>query len=225
MTLRAFLLGVFSVIAFHVVILFCGAGSFIWKEAWLCLISFTIAGTSIAMWLKRQNANLLRGHLTFWKPNEHTQNKAIIIIGVLVYGAFLFIAGIDAVRWQYSDVPEVLKAIGFGMLVISYMISFRAIKENAFLTRTIDIQHERGQRVITTGPYSVVRHPLYAAGILSCVSLSIALGSLLGLLPAAGLAILLAIRITIEERRLRKGFEGYEEYARIVRYRLFPGLW
>jgi len=225
MTIGSILLRVVAGFALHALILFLGAGTFFWREAWLYLGSYIIAGISIVSWLRKNNADLLRERLTFWKLSAQPQDKAILIIGVPVYIAFLLVPGVDAVRWQYSDVPEVLKALAFGILVISYMISFRALKENAFLTRTIDIQHERGHRVITTGPYKVVRHPFYAAGMISFASVSLTLGSWLGLLPAAGLTLLLVARIHVEEKVLRKGLQGYEEYVQTVRYRLIPGVW
>ncbi len=209
----------------HALVLFGGAGTLIWREAWLYLASHTLAGISIAIWLRKNNADLLRERLNFWKPAEDPKDKAILFLGVPLYFIFLLTPGIDAVRWQYSDVPEPVRAIAFGVLVISYMISFRVIKENAFLTRTIEIQHERGHRVVTTGPYSIVRHPLYSTGLLFLVSLSITLGSWLALIPAAGLAILLVVRIHIEEKILCEGLKGYEEYMKVVRFRLLPGVW
>ncbi len=99
------------------------------------------------------------------------------------------------------------------------------MKENTYLSRTVEIQKERGHRVITTGPYKYVRHPMYIGVIMMFFCTSLALGSLFGLIPAFLLTILIIIRTNNEDKMLHKELQGYKEYARKTRYRLLPSVW
>jgi protein-S-isoprenylcysteine O-methyltransferase Ste14 len=99
------------------------------------------------------------------------------------------------------------------------------MRENSFAAPVVKIQRERGQTVITTGPYSIVRHPFYTGALVYLAGTSLLLGSWWGLLAVPAVGVLLAIRIGIEEKALRAGLEGYDDYARRVRYRLIPLVW
>jgi len=102
---------------------------------------------------------------------------------------------------------------------------WRTIAENAFASRWARIQVDRGQRVIMTGPYSFVRHPMYIAIQLLVICIPLQLGSLWGLIPSALICLLFVIRACFEDRMLLEELDGYREYANRVRYRLFPGIW
>jgi protein-S-isoprenylcysteine O-methyltransferase Ste14 len=118
-----------------------------------------------------------------------------------------------------------LNYAGAILIPIGFFIVWLTFRENSFAAPVIKIQKERGQRVISTGPYRIVRHPMYAGGLLYMIGMPLLLGSWLGLLVLPPIFSALSVRIFIEEAALRKGLPGYGDYAARVRYRLIPGLW
>ena len=121
--------------------------------------------------------------------------------------------------------PDALKVVGAVLIPVGFFIVWLTFRENSFAAPVIKIQKERGQHVISTGPYAIVRHPMYAGGALYMIGMPLLLGSGLGLLILPLLLGALSVRIFIEEATLRKGLPGYGEYTRRVRYRLVPGVW
>ncbi|TIU21041.1 MAG: isoprenylcysteine carboxylmethyltransferase family protein, partial [Mesorhizobium sp.] len=111
------------------------------------------------------------------------------------------------------------------VLLVGIWICYLTMLENSFAAPVVKIQDERGQRVITTGPYSYVRHPMYAGAILYFAGTALLLGSWWGLASVLVFIVLLAIRTFIEEKALRAGLRGYDDYAAAVRYRLIPLVW
>ena len=127
--------------------------------------------------------------------------------------------------FRLSQLPVWAQAIGALLIPLSIYVSFLTFRENTFAAPVLKIQRERGQTVVTTGPYSYVRHPMYAGGILMFLGIPLLLGSAYGLALVPVWIVLLSLRIPIEERMLKEKLAGYEEYARRVRYRLVPGIW
>ncbi len=201
----------------HAVVLFAGANSLMWREAWLVLAYLVLSGFSLALWLWRHGSGI-NPVLAMRRPYWSAYRKLFLVVALPIHVTLLIVPGIDAIRWQYSDVPEVVKAIAFGGLVISGIAMLRAIKETTFA-------RAKNNGITASGPYGVVRHPLEAAGILFFATLPISLGSWLGLLPAAGLVILLVARVNIDEKMLRENVSEYQKYTSTVRYRLLPGIW
>jgi protein-S-isoprenylcysteine O-methyltransferase Ste14 len=115
--------------------------------------------------------------------------------------------------------------VGALILLVGTWICYWTMRENSFAAPVVKIQRDRGQTVITTGPYAHVRHPMYGGALLYFVGTSLLLGSWWGLVAVLVLAALLAIRIAIEEKALRAGLQGYDDYAVRVRYRLVPLIW
>jgi protein-S-isoprenylcysteine O-methyltransferase Ste14 len=111
------------------------------------------------------------------------------------------------------------------LIPIGFFIVWLTFRENSFAAPVIKIQEERGQRVISTGPYRIVRHPMYAGATFYMIGMPLLLGSWLGLLVLPVMLAVLTVRIFIEEATLRKGLPGYGEYAARVPYRLIPGVW
>jgi protein-S-isoprenylcysteine O-methyltransferase Ste14 len=139
----------------------------------------------------------------------------------------LIIAGLDRGRMHWSDtVPPWLQAVGFLTMAAGYALVFWAMVVNRFSSSIVRIQSDRGQYVVTSGPYAFIRHPAYAAGILIILASGIALGSWLAaaFLAAIGLPFLLYRAIT-EDRILQRQLPGYADYAQRVRWRLIPGIW
>jgi protein-S-isoprenylcysteine O-methyltransferase Ste14 len=115
--------------------------------------------------------------------------------------------------------------LGFLLFVFSSFLVVWAMVENPFFEPTVRIQEDRGHRVVSTGPYAVVRHPGYLSGILWTSSIPLIIGSLYAFIPAVLYGVLMVLRTHLEDRTLKDELAGYEEYSEKVRYRLFPGIW
>ena len=121
--------------------------------------------------------------------------------------------------------PVALQALGFVMQLLSSGFIMWVMRENSFAAPVVKVQTERGHRVVSTGPYAFVRHPIYSGALLFFVGAALLLGSWWGLAMSLLFAVLFAIRSGIEERALIAGLPGYADYAARVRYRLVPGVW
>ncbi|RLT43999.1 MAG: isoprenylcysteine carboxylmethyltransferase family protein [Chloroflexi bacterium] len=128
-------------------------------------------------------------------------------------------------RFRWSMVPMFVQALGAVGEVVAFAIIGRVFRENTFLAPVVRVQEERGQTVVSTGPYAVVRHPMYAGALILFLATPLLLGSWWGLAAAVALTAAMSLRIPLEERELRRSLPGYAEYALRVRYRLLPGVW
>ena len=204
---------------------FAGAGTFAWPEGWAyIIIQFSIWG-GMTLWMTKNNPELMRVRAELWKRTVKPWDKAIMISLLAGFMLLFLIPGIDAVRYQWSQVPFVFKIIGFVGTIISNGLMFWVIKVNPYSSAAVEIQKERGHKVITTGPYRYVRHPMYVGGILWAASIPLALGSLITFIPVILLTPLLVARTYLEDKTLHKELDGYTAYAEKVKYRLIPGVW
>jgi len=207
------------------VFFFGTAGTFSWPEAWIFIgIQFSWS-TVHALWLMKHNPELLKDRLAIVKKSTKSWDRFIQIVSTPFFLAFLVIPGLDAVRFQWSKVPTAVKVICFVLTAAAFIWISRVMKENTYLSRVVEIQAERGHKVITTGPYKYVRHPMYVATLVLFFCLPPALGSLYGLIPAFFAALTVVIRTHLEDKTLHKELEGYVEYAQKTKYRLIPGIW
>ena len=201
-------------------LLFWPAGTFAWGGAWLLLailfIPMPIAG--IIMWLK--NPELLRRRLNM-KEREGTQ-RAVIALALVMFVVGFVVAGLDF-RFGWTRMPAWIPIIAAMLFLIGYGLYGEVLRENAYLSRTIEVQ--AGQRVVSSGLYGVVRHPMYAAAILMFLAVPLVLGSAWALIVFLAYPLLMVKRIWNEEEVLRAGLEGYSEYMQKVRYRLIPFVW
>ena len=208
------------------ILLFGPAGTIRWTGAWIFLIETFVISVVFGLWLARHDPALLKERL---RPpiqkGQSIRDKIVTGLLVLLYlGWFVFMA-LDAVRFQWSSVPAWLQVPGaLGVFVACY-IGYRTLRENTFAAPVVKIQKERAHTVITSGPYRFVRHPMYAGMIFYLFFTPLLLGSWWGLLWGLVLLALFAVRIQIEEGTLRRELQGYNEYAKRVRYRLIPGVW
>jgi protein-S-isoprenylcysteine O-methyltransferase Ste14 len=207
-------------------LLFLPAGTLNWPAAWLYLAEMVSLSLIVGLLLAKHDPGVLKERLA--SPVQKTQPTAdkilLSIILVVIFGSMAFMA-LDAVRFGWSDMPVWVQAIGALTLLVSVLFNYRTLRENSFAAPVVKIQQERGHTVISTGPYAYVRHPFYVGAILFFLGTPLLLGSWWGLLATLLLIILLAVRIQIEERTLRTGLPGYQEYTQQVRYRLIPHLW
>jgi protein-S-isoprenylcysteine O-methyltransferase Ste14 len=204
---------------------FGSAGTLAWPEAWLYIIIQYSFSTIFAIWLKKYNPELLRDRMAFLKPAAKRWDKAILLISTVIFVPYLILPGLDAVRFQWSSVPPLIKIVSFVGIILSYILLFWVMRENTYLSRIVEIQTERGHRVITTGPYQYVRHPMYFGVIVLFNSIPVALGSLWTLIPSSVLTLLILIRTYLEDKTLREELEGYNSYAEKVKYKIIPGIW
>jgi protein-S-isoprenylcysteine O-methyltransferase Ste14 len=135
------------------------------------------------------------------------------------------VAGLDAGRFGWSTMPLAVQVAGYAGFLLAMAVTYWAMAVNPFLATTVRIQDDRGQYVVTAGPYRYVRHPMYSAILIMWPGIALALGSWWALLPAAVIAIVFVIRTSLEDRMLQAELLGYAEYAQHTRYRLVPGVW
>jgi protein-S-isoprenylcysteine O-methyltransferase Ste14 len=206
-------------------LLFVPAGTLQWPAAWVFLATIAILGVAGGLWLARTDPALLAERLRpmMQKDQPAADKKFMLAFGVVALIWFLAI-GLDQ-RYHASEVPLALQALGWAMLVLSTAFIMWVMRENSFAAPVVKLQSERGHRVVSTGPYAWVRHPMYSAIVLFFVGAPLLLGSWWGVAMSPLFVALFAIRAGIEERALLAGLPGYADYMARVRYRLVPGLW
>jgi protein-S-isoprenylcysteine O-methyltransferase Ste14 len=205
-------------------LLFGSAGTIYWMEAWILLILYFINVIGFFIWLKKNNPELLKER-TSRRSEGKWWDQIILTIYTILLMFMLVICGIDAVRFHWSNLPLILKIIGFIGYITSAIIISLTIKENAYLSAVVRIQKDRSQQVVKTGPYKYVRHPMYSGIILGILFIPFALGSFIALIFSGLIIILFIIRTYLEDKTLQNELPGYKEYIKEVRYRLVPGLW
>ncbi|KTD65761.1 methyltransferase family protein [Legionella spiritensis] len=214
-------------IFFSALLLFVPAGTLAWPGAWIYLFLQTAFGLGTGFWLAKHDPALLRERLSFLiQARQPLWDKVIMAVFMCLMVVWLPVMALDAVRYQLSSVPVVLKIMSALGLLAAFYIIYRVFKENTYTSPVVRIQKERGHKIITTGPYRYVRHPMYAAAFLFFISTPLMLGSWYGLIVTGLLIILLAIRTYKEEQVLIKEFsEHYRAYTRQVRYLFIPFFW
>jgi len=207
-------------------VLFAAAGTLAWRGAWIFLAEFVAGALAVLGWLAWRDPALLRERLKGpFQKEQVFWDKAFMALIILVWFGWLVLMALDARRWGFSQMPDALSDAGAALIAVGYFVVWLTFRANSFAAPVIKIQEERGQRVVTTGPYAIVRHPMYAGAILYLAGMPLLLGSWLGLLVLPLIIGALSARIFIEEAALRAGLPGYDAYAARVRYRLVPGVW
>jgi protein-S-isoprenylcysteine O-methyltransferase Ste14 len=184
-----------------------------------------ILGLSCGLWLASNDPALLAERMRPMMQSDQplADKKFMLAFGFVALSWFLVI-GFDQ-RMHASSVPTALQALGLAMLLCSIGFIMWVMRENSFAAPVVKLQTERGHRVVSTGPYAWVRHPMYSGSVLFFVGTPLLLGSWWGVAMLPLFIALLAIRAGIEERALIAGLPGYADYTTRVRYRLLPGLW
>jgi protein-S-isoprenylcysteine O-methyltransferase Ste14 len=205
-------------------LLFLPAGRLDWIEAWLFLAACGAVWLAYGVRTFLHDPDQLRERR---RQGANTKDWDKVILGLYsVLLVILFpVCAWDAGRSQASPLPLWWKGFGwFGMALAGGLI-LRVMAANTFASRTARIQEDRGQAVVSGGPYCFVRHPMYLGIIVYFVCVPLALGSKWGLLPAAAICALFVVRTGLEDRMLTGELPGYAEYTRRTRYRLLPGIW
>ncbi|MFW9970949.1 MAG: methyltransferase family protein [Candidatus Odinarchaeota archaeon] len=202
--------------------LFFPAGTILWIEAWVYLIIFSIFFTVVVLYFSKHDPEMLQRRA---KP-KFKEKWDKLIMSLMGFGFFptFIIPGFER-RFKWTLIPFWIEIIGFIGLSSGLIIIFLVMKENTFLSKSVEIQKDRGHVVITTGPYRIIRHPMYFGFILFIIFYCFALGSLYSLIPSALGIVGLVIRTILEDKKLHEELEGYKEYAQKTRKKLLPLIW
>ena len=201
-------------------LLFLPAGTVHYWNAWLLLAILFLPMLVVGIVLMRKAPDLLRKRLNT-KETESDQITVIIGSSAMFVSGFI-LAGLDF-RFGWLPLPRWVSIAAAVVFLIAYALYVEVLRENAYLSRTVEIQEN--QKVIDTGLYGIVRHPLYSVTLLLFLSIPLVLGSLISLVVFLFYPFLIAKRIRNEEQVLEAGLEGYTEYKTRVKYRIIPFLW
>ena len=207
-------------------LLFLSAGTLRWPAAWVLLAEMGGTGIAFGLWLGRHDPALLAERLSAcFQSSQKSWDKVFVATLLVLWSSWFVLMGLDAVRFRWSHVPVWVQAIGAILIALNAYIAYRTLRENTFAAPVVKIQTERGHRVVRTGPYAYVRHPMYAGNLLFFIGAPLLLGSWYGLAAAPLMVAMLAMRAVLEERTLASELPGYRDYAAHVRYRLVRGIW
>lgn len=213
-------LGVFVTVIVMGLLLFLCAGTVRYWQAWLFLAIFLAISIFVTVDLLKRDPALLDRRLKGGPVAEKSGVQRIVM--TLASAGFLGLLVVSALdrRFGWSRVPRSIVIAGDALTVVGLSLSFRVLRTNTFASATIQVTE--GQRVVSTGPYAVVRHPMYAGGLIYLLGIPIALGSYRGLLVFAAMVPVLIWRLLDEEKLLAESLHGYVEYQAKVRWRLIP---
>ena len=202
------------------ILIFLPAGSFSFWQGWLFIGILFIPMLIAGVILMRKNPDLLRKRLDA-KEKESEQRTVVAMSGFLFLAAFI-IAGLNW-RFGWWLIPDWAVWVAAGMFLCSYVLYAEVLRENTYLSRTIEVQ--KGQKVIDTGLYGIVRHPMYMATIILFLSMQLVLASPISFFIMLGYIPVIAKRINNEEQVLEEGLDGYKEYKEKVKNKIIPGIW
>jgi protein-S-isoprenylcysteine O-methyltransferase Ste14 len=215
----------FYLLIFPVMLLFLG-GDWRWTEGWIYSILFYGMCSANLLYLYFKDPALLKER--FGSPVQKEQkpwDKVLLILFFIEFLVSFAIMPLDARRFHWSpEFPLWIRIAGGLLLTLGLAMVFEALRENTFAAPVVKMQKERGQRVISTGMYGVVRHPMYAGAVLLFISTPLLLGSVYGLVLGFLLIITIAARSVGEEAMLKRELEGYSDYTKKVKWRIIPFL-
>lgn len=208
---------------FMAAVLFVPAGTLDFWQAWLFLAVFAACTVVVGLYFVMHDPALVERRMKVG-PVAEQEPRQRLIVSLLLAGLLLMliVPGFDR-RWHWSNVPGWLSILAEIGMAASFVLFFFVMKQNSYAAATVRVEGE--QKVISTGLYGVVRHPMYMATLPLMIAIPLALGSYWTLLLVIPLLPVLAWRLLDEERVLRRDLPGYADYCRRVRYRLIPGVW
>jgi protein-S-isoprenylcysteine O-methyltransferase Ste14 len=211
---------------FFAALLFLSAGTLAWPEGWAFLILFNGCSIATGFWLQASDPDLLAARMKSpFSADQRPRDRVVIVILMIVFAAWLLFMPLDAKRFGWSRLPVSAELLGAVLILVAFYGWILVLRANSFAAVTVRVQPERGQTVISSGPYAVVRHPMYGFALLFMIGTPLMLGSLWGLAWLLLHVPVLALRTLGEEKVLREGLAGYRDYAARVRFRLVPGVW
>ncbi|MBR5339757.1 MAG: isoprenylcysteine carboxylmethyltransferase family protein [Lachnospiraceae bacterium] len=201
-------------------LLFIPAGSFAYWQAWLLIGILFVPMFIAGLIMMAKNPELLRKRLN--AREKESEQKAVLAMSALMFIAAFVLAGLNY-RFEWIILPFWVPLIGAVLFLGAYVLYAEVLRENVYLSRTIEVQE--GQKVIDTGLYGIVRHPMYMSTLLLFLSMPLVLGSLPSLAVMLFYIPIIALRIRNEEKVLEEGLEGYKEYKTRVRKKVIPFIW
>ncbi len=201
-------------------VFFLTAGTMRYWQAWMVLATLFIPMIILLVYLLASAPDLLERRLR--GREKEVEQRKILRLSLVFLFLSLFLPGLD-IRFGWSSVPWQVAVLADVLVLLGYGIFARVLLENRFASRTVQV--DEGQTVITTGPYTHVRHPMYTGVILMYLMIPLALGSYWAVIPALGMIPAIVARINNEEEVMVRELRGYAEYRITVRYRLIPGVW
>lgn len=201
-------------------LIFLPAGTFAFAGGWLLMGILFIPMFFAGLVMMAKNPLLLASRLNA-KEKEKTQSKVVKLSGLMFLVGFV-LAGLDF-RFGWVKLPFAVNIIAAVIFVLAYVIYAEVLRENTYLSRTIEVQE--GQKVVSTGLYGIVRHPMYFATVLLFMAMPLVLGSIVSFVVFLAYPFIIAMRIKNEEDVLTRDLEGYAEYKEKVKYRMLPFIW
>jgi len=199
---------------------FLPAGTFAYCEAWVYLAILFIPMVLVLIYLIKYDPELLERRMRM--REKEVKQKLIVKLSYLYFLLTFLLPGFDK-RFEWSSIPVGVVVFADILVLLGYGMFFLVLRENRYASRIIEVV--QGQKVISTGPYAIVRHPMYLGMSLMYISSPLALGSYWAIIPSVLIIPLLVARIRNEEGVLIKELEGYQEYLQKTKFRLFPGIW
>ena len=204
-------------------LLFIPAGTIRYWQAWAYLIVFFGASTAIGIYLMRKDPALLARRMRAGPQAEKEKTQKIVMLFAMISFVAIFVVSALDYQFMWSPVPIVVVVVGDIVVALGFFITLLVVKENTFASATIEMNED--QRVVSSGLYSIVRHPMYSGGVLIVFGTPLALGSLWGFVISILSIVWLVARLVHEEKFLSANLPGYDEYRQRVRYRLIPYIW
>jgi len=207
-------------------ILFGSAGTLRWPQAWVFLALFILCSVAMGLWLRWTDPELLAERMKSpLSGNQSLRDRVVIVLVMVWFAIWLVVMGLD-VRFGWSvGVPRWAEVLGAVLILAAFWGWVRVLQANRFASVQVRVQSERGQSVASSGPYAVVRHPMYSFALLLMIGAPLLLSSWWGLVGSIVAFPLLAARALGEEAVLLTGLTGYREYTEKVRFRLLPWVW
>ncbi len=202
------------------ILLFLPAGTFAWREAWLLLGILFIPMFIAGLIMMRKSPELLRSRLN--AKEEEGEQKAVIALSAFLFLAAFITAGLNF-RFGWVILPGWVPYAAAAVFLLAYILFAEVLRENTWLSRTVEVQE--GQKVVDTGLYGVVRHPMYSATLFLFISMGFVLGSVFSVAILLFYLPIIALRMKNEEEVLEKELDGYAEYKKRVTYRVIPFIW
>ena len=201
-------------------LLFLPAGTFVWRQAWLLLGILFVPMFIAGLIMMKRAPDLLRKRLNA-KEEEKEQKTVIVLSGLMFLAAFI-VAGLNF-RFRWIVLPVWVSWAAAVLFLLAYVLYAEVLRENIWLSRTVEVQEN--QKVVDTGLYGIVRHPMYMTTLLLFLSMPLVLGSVISFVIMLLYIPIIVKRIRNEEQVLEGGLEGYAEYKKRIRYKVIPFVW
>jgi protein-S-isoprenylcysteine O-methyltransferase Ste14 len=204
--------------------IFIPAGRLDYTQGWICLALMVIGFSAVTAYVAKRTPSLIRRRMKAG-PGTPVWDRLFVIALQFLFVGILVVGGLDAGRYHSSSIPPWLQAAGMMLMIAGMLLLAWAMGQNPHFETTVRIQLDQHHRVIESGPYRIVRHPGYVAGIVLFIGMALVLNSAWALAPAILSALNLVTRTRAEDRFLHENLNGYRAFAKRTPYRLVPGIW